>query len=586
LHPVDVTILIAYAIGIFVLAQWVSLEKNPQTGRRIAGNRWVHLGAVGGALLLARVLASLVFGRAGVAYVVVIAVGLLGLYGLFLVINAQLTARAHGVREKDAQDYFLASRSLPWWAIGTSLIAANISAEQIVGMSGSGYVMGMAIASYEWMAALTLIIVGKWILPVFLKNGIYTMPEFLEKRYSPAVRNVMAVFWLALYIFVNLTSILWLGALAVNAITGLDIQVAITGLALFALLYALYGGLKAVALTDIVQVSLLVLGGIVITWLSLSEVGGGEGVVAGFRELTTRFPEKFDMILSPDNPYYRDLPGLAVLLGGMWVMNVSYWGFNQYIIQRGLAARSVDEAQKGIVLASFLKLLMPFIIVVPGIAALVLVPGLEHTDQAYPSLMAALPVGIKGLVFAALVAAVVASTGSKINSIATIFTMDLFRAWKPGAEQATLVTVGRIVAVVSIVIAIVITKPFLYNFGQGFQYIQNFTGFVTPGICVIFLLGLFWERTTATAAMVAAISTVLMSWAFYQFLPDYPFMNRVGWCFVAGIAIAVGISLAAPKRETALRVDISNVDFRTSTGFNIASVLIIAILAGFYIMWW
>jgi SSS family solute:Na+ symporter len=518
LDPVDLSILIAYAIGIFALAQWVSREK--------------------------------------------------------------------GTHQKDAQDYFLASRALPWWAIGTSLIAANISAEQIVGMSGSGYVMGMAIASYEWMAALTLIVVGKWILPVFLKNGIYTMPEFLEKRYSPAVRNVMAVFWLALYIFVNLTSILWLGALAVNAITGLDLQYAITGLALFALLYALYGGLKAVALTDIVQVSLLVLGGIIITYISLDKVGGDAGVVAGFKELTTRFPEKFDMILSPDNPHYKDLPGLAVLLGGMWMMNVSYWGFNQYIIQRGLAAKSVNEAQKGIVLAAFLKLLMPAIIVLPGIAALVLHPGLERTDQAYPMLMASLPVGIKGLVFAALVAAIVASTGSKINSIATIATMDLFRAWKPNTEQKKLVTVGRIVAVASIVIAIIITKPFLSNFGQGFQYIQNFTGFVTPGICVIFLLGLFWARTTATAAMVSMLATVVISWLFYQYLPDYPFMNRVGWCFVAGILIAVVISLMSPKREAAMRVDITNVDFSTGTFFNVAALVVVGVLGLLYYIWW
>ena len=506
-------------------------------------------------------------------------IAILVIYAIGIFLLAQWVSREKGTHKKDAQDYFLASRALPWWAIGTSLIAANISAEQIVGMSGSGYVMGMAIASYEWMAALTLIIVGKWILPVFLKNGIYTMPEFLERRYSPGVRTVMAIFWLALYIFVNLTSILWLGSLAVNAITGIDLQIAITGLALFALLYALYGGLKAVALTDIVQVSLLVAGGIIITWISLDKVGGDAGVVAGFRELTTRFPDKFDMILSPENPYYRDLPGLAVLLGGMWMMNVSYWGFNQYIIQRGLAAKSVNEAQKGIVLAAFLKLLMPAIIVLPGIAALVLSPGLERTDQAYPSLMAMLPVGIKGLVFAALVAAIVASTGSKINSIATIFTMDLYRAARPNTEQKTLVTVGRIVAVVSVVIAIVITKPFLANFGQGFQYIQNFTGFVTPGICVIFLLGLYWARTTATAAMVSMIATVVMSWVFYKFLPDYPFMNRVGWCFVAGMVIAIAISLASPQKEAAMRVDIKNVDFRTGTGFNIASAVIVLILA-------
>jgi solute:Na+ symporter, SSS family len=513
-------------------------------------------------------------------------IAIVAIYAVFIFVLAQWVSREKDQHQKSAQDYFLASRALPWWAIGTSLIAANISAEQIVGMSGSGYVMGMAIASYEWMAALTLIVVGKWILPVFLKNGIYTMPEFLEKRYSPAVRNVMAVFWLALYIFVNLTSILWLGSLAVNAIAGVDLQVAITGLAVFALAYALYGGLKAVALTDIVQVSLLVLGGIIITYISLDKVSDGAGVIAGFHILTTKFPDKFDMILSPDSPHYKDLPGLAVLLGGMWMMNVSYWGFNQYIIQRGLAAKSVNEAQKGIVLAAFLKLIMPAIIVVPGIAALVLVPGLERTDQAYPSLMAMLPTGIKGIVFAALVAAIVASTGSKINSIATIFTMDLYRAARPNTEQKTLVFVGRIVAVVSVVIAVFITKPFLSNFGQGFQYIQNFTGFVTPGICVIFLLGLFWARTTATAAMVSMLATVLLSYVFYKYLPDYPFMNRVGWCFVAGIVIAVAISLMTPKSTAALRVDIDNVDFKTGTFFNVAALIVVGTLAVLYAIWW
>ena len=513
-------------------------------------------------------------------------IAILAIYAIGIFLLAQWVSREKGTHEKDAQDYFLASRALPWWAIGTSLIAANISAEQIVGMSGSGYVMGMAIASYEWMAALTLIIVGKWILPVFLKNRIYTMPEFLEKRYSPGVRTVMAVFWLVLYVFVNLTSILWLGSLAVNAITGLDLQVAITGLALFALAYALYGGLKAVALTDIVQVSLLVIGGIIITWIALEKVGDGAGIVAGFKTLTARYPDHFDMILSPESKYYRDLPGLAVLLGGMWMMNVSYWGFNQYIIQRGLAAKSVNEAQKGIVLAAFLKLVMPAIIVLPGIAALVIVPGLAHTDQAYPSLMAMLPTGIKGLVFAALVAAIVASTGSKINSIATIFTMDLFRSARPQTTQHTLVNVGRIVAVVAIIVAVLITKPLLSNFSQAFQYIQNFTGFVTPGICVIFLLAIFWERTTATAAMVSAIATVVMSWAFYRYLPDYPFMNRVGWCFVAGMVIAVVISLASPPRSTALKVDIKNVDFKTSASFNIASLIVIVILAFLYYIWW
>ena len=513
-------------------------------------------------------------------------IAILAIYAVGIFVLAQWVSREKGTHQKDAQDYFLASRALPWWAIGTSLIAANISAEQIVGMSGAGYVLGMAIASYEWMAALTLIVVGKWILPVFLKNGIYTMPEFLEKRYSPAVRTVMAVFWLVLYIFVNLTSILWLGALAVNAIAGLDLQVSITALALFALAYALYGGLKAVALTDIVQVTLLVAGGIIITWISLDKVGGDAGVIAGFNVLTEKLPEKFDMILSPDNPHYKELPGLAVLLGGMWMMNVSYWGFNQYIIQRGLAAKSVNEAQKGIVLAAFLKLIMPFIIVVPGIAAILLVPDLEKGDQAYPSLMAMLPVGIKGLVFAALVAAIIASTASKINSIATIFVMDLYRPAKPQTAQTTLVNVGRVVAVIAVIIAVAITKPILGKVDQAFQYIQDFTGFVTPGICVIFLLGLFWERTTSMAAMVAALATVVMAVAFKFALPDYPFLDRVGWCFLAGMVLAIVISLASPKRETALQVDIKNVDFKTGTGFNVAAVFVVAVVAFLYYIWW
>jgi SSS family solute:Na+ symporter len=514
-------------------------------------------------------------------------IAILAIYAVGIFLLAQWVSREKGAHKKDAQDYFLASRALPWWAIGTSLIAANISAEQIVGMSGSGYVMGMAIASYEWMAALTLIIVGKWILPVFLKNGIYTMPEFLERRYSPGVRTLMAVFWLVLYVCVNLTLILWLGALAVNTITGINMWAAIIGLALFALLYALYGGLKAVALTDIVQVSLLVAGGIFITWIALDKVSDGAGVVAGFKVLTDRFPEKFDMILSPDNPNYVKLPGLAVLLGGMWMMNVSYWGFNQYIIQRGLAAKSVNEAQKGIVLAAFLKLLMPAIIVLPGIAALVLVPDLGiNNDRAYPSLMAMLPVGIKGLVFAALVAAVIASTASKINSIATIFTMDLYLPARPNTEKHKLVTVGRIVAVVATLIAIGITQPILSNFNEAFQYVQDFTGFVTPGICVIFLLGLFWERTTATAAMVAALVTVLMSAAFWLWLPTYPFMNRVGWCFVVGMVLAIGISLASPKRQTALKVDIKNVDFSTGSFFTVAALFVGGVLGYLYYTWW
>lgn len=508
------------------------------------------------------------------------------IYAVGIFILAQWVSREKGQHEKNAQDYFLASRSLPWWAIGTSLIAANISAEQIIGMSGSGYVIGLGIASYEWMAALTLIIVGKYFLPIFLKNGIYTMPEFLEKRYSPAVRNVMAIFWLGVYIFVNLTSILWLGATAVHTVTGMQVQTALIAIGAFAGAYALYGGLKAVALTDVIQVSLLVLGGLLISYIALDRISAGTGIVAGFDILLTQFPDKFDMILSADNPNYKDLPGLSVLLGGLWVMNVSYWGFNQYIIQRALAAKSVQEAQKGIVLAAFLKLLMPIIIVLPGIAALVLAPDLARPDEAYPHLMALLPTGILGLVFAALVAAIIASLGSKINSVATIFTMDLYRSMRPQTSERRLVTIGRIAAAAGLILAIVSARPLLGSFDQAFQYIQEFTGFFTPGICVIFLLGMFWERTTAAAALVAAIASAGLSLAFKLALPEVPFMNRVGYVFLLCFALAIVISLVQPRSTAAVRVELKNIDYSTTTGFNVAAVIVIAILTFLYWRFW
>ena len=513
-------------------------------------------------------------------------IAIVGIYAVSIFALAQWVSREKGAHKKDAQDYFLASRALPWWAIGTSLIAANISAEQIIGMSGSGYVIGLGIASYEWMAAITLIIVGKYFLPIFLKNGIYTMPEFLERRYSTSVRTVMAIFWLGVYVFINLTAILWLGATAVHTVAGVEVQTALIALALFAGAYALYGGLKAVALTDIVQVSLLVLGGLIISFIALNKISGHAGVIAGFHELTMRFPEKFKMILPPGNPYYKDLPGVSVLLGGMWVMNISYWGFNQYIIQRALAAKSVREAQKGIVLAAFLKLLMPVIIVLPGIAAVALAPNLARPDEAYPHLMAMLPTGILGLVFAALVAAIVASMGSKINSIATIFTMDVYRPLRPQASQRHLVWVGRATAAAALLIAIIMAKPLLGSFDQAFQYIQEFTGFFTPGICVIFLLGMFWERCTAAGALVAAIASFVLSCLLWRFWPSLPFMDRVGWVFLACLALAVVISLAQPRRESALRVELKQIDYSTSAGFNVAALAITAILIGLYATWW
>ena len=522
---------------------------------------------------------------------------------------AQYVSRDRGGHRKDSSDYFLASKNLPWWAIGASLIAANISAEQIVGMSGSGYAIGLAIASYEWMAALTLLIVGKFFLPIFLANEIYTMPQFLQQRFWPTIRTVMAVFWLVLYIFVNLTSIIWLGSLAVTQVAGINQDLALFGLGAFALVYQLRGGLKAVALTDIVQVTLLVFGGLVIAYLTLDKIGAGQGVLAGFTQLTTRLPERFDMILSPDSPFYKDLPGISVLVGGMWIANLSYWGFNQYIIQRALAARSLSEAQKGVVFAAFLKLLMPVIIVLPGIAAVILAPNLAKPDQAYPSMMALLPIGLLGLVFAALIAAIIASTASKINSIATIFTLDIYAKLKgisSRAEDAAhdetatadherhLVRVGRIAAGVAIVAAILTARPLLGNLDQAFQYIQEFSGFVTPGITVIFLLGLFWPRATEAGALTGAVASVALSfmlwfpaeWGGIGTLNAIPFMNRMLIVFFLSLALAVIVSLARPVGAGRNLITMQSVSFRTTAGFNLASVVIFAILIALYATWW
>jgi len=531
--------------------------------------------------------------------VVVIAYAI-GIFGL-----AQWVSRDKAGATKDSSDYFLASKNLPWWAIGASLIAANISAEQIVGMSGSGYAIGLAIASYEWMAALTLLIVGKFFLPIFLRNEIYTMPQFLEQRFGPTIRTVMAVFWLILYVFVNLTSIIWLGSIAVTQVAGVNQDMALIGLGAFALLYQLRGGLKAVALTDIVQVTLLVLGGLVVAYLTLTKIGGDSGVIGGFQELTRRVPDHFDMILSPDNPHYKDLPGIAVLVGGMWIANLSYWGFNQYIIQRALAAKSLAEAQRGVVFAGFLKLLMPVVIVLPGIAAVVLAPNLAKPDQAYPTMMALLPTGLLGLVFAALIAAIIASTASKINSIATIFTLDIYAKLKgvqsraeDGADKAAyethLVRVGRIAAVVSIIIAMFTARPLLGSLDQAFQYIQEFSGFVTPGITVIFLLGLFWPRATEAGALVGAVASVVLSFVFWfpakwggiEALNAVPFINRMGIVFLASLALAVIVSLARPAAGGSNRIRMEGVRFNTTTGFNVAAVVIILILIGLYATWW
>ncbi|CEN52124.1 Sodium/glucose cotransporter [Capnocytophaga canimorsus] len=422
---------------------------------------------------------------------------------------------------KTAEDYFLASKSLPWWAIGASLIAANISAEQFIGMSGSGFALGLAIASYEWMAALTLIIVGKYFLPIFIEKGLYTIPEFIEKRYSTNLKSILAIFWVALFVFVNLTSVLFLGGKALQVVLGVDPVYAMIGLALFAAAYSLWGGLSAVAWTDVIQVALLVVGGLITAYIALDHVTPNGGVINGLQHIFDVAPGHFKMILEKSHPEYMNLPGIAVLVGGLWVANLYYWGFNQYIIQRTLAAKSLKESQKGIVFAAFLKMIVPVLVVIPGIVAYVMYQGGNGTavidgvkeafvgadgnimnDNAYPWLIKTfIPSGIKGLVVAALAAAIVSSLASMLNSTATIFTMDIYKQnINKNASQKQLVNVGRISAAVALVIALFVA-PALGNINQMFQYIQEYTGLVSPGILAVFMMGLFYKRATNKGAI-------------------------------------------------------------------------------------
>ena len=507
-----------------------------------------------------------------------------------LLVLALWISRNEANHERNTEDYFLASKSLPWWAIGASLIASNISAEQIIGMSGSGFAMGLAIASYEWMAALTLIVVGKYLLPIFLKNEIYTMPQYLEQRFDNKVKTTLAVFWIVVYVFVNLTAVLWLGGLAIESVAGVDALFGMIFLALFSIAYSLYGGLKAVAFTDILQVVLLVFGGLLLSYIALDKIADGEGLLIGFGILTDKLPGHFDMILSPDNPFYKDLPGISVLIGGMLVMNFSYWGFNQYIIQRALAAKDIKEAQKGIAFAAYLKILMPLIVVLPGIAAVVLYPDISRPDLAYPTMMNLMPIGIKGLVFAALVAAIVSSLASMTNSISTIFTMDLYSQLKPKESQKHYVFVGRMATLISLIIGLIMAEPLLGKFEQAFQYIQEFTGFFTPGITVIFLLGMFYKGTTAQGALSAAVGSAVLSFALMMLWPELPFMDRVGLVFLLCIVLALVVSFITKPSANAINtdhsVDLSQVSFATSTGFNLSALGVVVILTALYTFWW
>ena len=515
--------------------------------------------------------------------------------------------------QKNAEDYFLASKSLPWWAIGASLIAANISAEQFIGMSGSGFASGLAIASYEWMAAITLIIVGKYFLPIFIEKGLYTIPEFVEKRYSTNLKTILAVFWIALYVFVNLTTVLYLGSLALETIMGVPMMYGVVGLALFAAAYSLYGGLSAVAWTDVIQVVFLVIGGLVTTYLALNTVSDGQGMFAGLNTIYEAVPERFAMILDESNPEYKNLPGIAVLVGGMWVANLYYWGFNQYIIQRTLAAKSLKEAQKGILFAAGLKLVIPLIVVIPGIAAYVMVndpeimarlgaaglenlPTAEQADKAYPWLLQFLPTGLKGVAFAALAAAIVSSLASMLNSTSTIFTMDIYKQYinKTASDKAT-VNMGRISAAVALIIACIMA-PLLGNLDQAFQFIQEYTGVVSPGILAVFMLGLFWKKTTNKGAIFGALLSIPIAmyfkvapkgWSTSAFFVDVPFMHQMGYTvLLTMLVIAIYSYLQHKGADDEKGIDITKELFKTSPLFNIGSFAIILVLVALYSVFW
>jgi solute:Na+ symporter, SSS family len=511
------------------------------------------------------------------------------LYALLMLGVAHFLAPNKDHRDADNLDSALRTRTLPWWAIGTSLIAANISAEQIIGMSGSAYALGLAIASYEWTAAMALLIVGKYLLPIFLKNRIHTMPEFLRRRYGRNIQLIMAIFWLVLYVFVNLTAVLWLGATAVNIVTGLPMIESLILLGLFAGNFALYVGLKAASATDVVQVSMLVLGGLVIVCIALERISGvGDiaGVAMGLQTLAHDLPGHFHLILTPDNPYYKYLPGTAVIFGGMWIVHISYWGFNQYILQRTLTAASVREAQKGVVLAAFLKLLIPVLVVLPGIAAVQLVGSLPRPDAAYPTLMIQLPHGLMGFVFIALVAAIVASMGSTLSSIATIFTRDVVKAVHPTAGDRLMTITGRFTAIVALAISMIAAWLLMQNVDQAFQYIQEFTGFITPGVVVIFLCGIFWPKASETGALAAAAGTVLASAGFKLLTPELPFLHRMGWVLLICFVLMVLGSLLSKPKPQGSEIDIAGVDYSTSGGYNVACLAIVAILATVYTIWW
>ena len=513
--------------------------------------------------------------------------------------------------EKNTEDYFLAGKSLPWWAIGASLIAANISAEQFIGMSGSGFAIGLAIASYEWMSALTLIVVAKYFMPIFIEKKLYTIPEFIEVRYNKNLKTILAIFWIALFIFVNLTSVLFLGAKAVDTIIGNGdgslIVYAVIGLGLIAIAYSLYGGLSAVAWTDVVQVIMLVFGGLIATLFALNYVTPEGGIINGINHIYQAAGDKFQMILSRNNPEYFNLPGIAVLIGGMWVANLYYWGFNQYIIQRALAAKSIKEAQRGLAFAGFLKLIIPLIVVIPGIIAFVMytqpegttvIPGVQEAftringsinyDKAYPWLIRVfVPTGLKGIVIAALVAAIVSSLASMLNSTSTIFTMDIYKNYiNREASEKRMVNIGRLTSVGALLIAGFLA-PLMGNIPQMFQYIQEYTGLVSPGILAVFLMGLFWKKSTSKAAIAGILISIPLALLLKLPAVELPWMDQMLYTMLLTMVVIAGISMTtSPDVDDPKGIPLTSETFKTDSVFNISAYAIMIILVMLYAVFW
>jgi SSS family solute:Na+ symporter len=526
----------------------------------------------------------------------------------------------------NTKDFFLAEGSLTWWAIGASLIASNISAEQFIGMSGEGFFVGIAVAAYEWIAAIALIIIAVWFIPVYLKNKIYTMPQFLKMRYNETVALIMAVFWLFLYVFVNLTSILYLGAVAINGLSGGEyLHVIMLGLAFFALIITL-GGMKVIGYTDVIQVAVLIIGGLATTYLALTMVsekfGLGSDAIAGFKVMMKDAPEHFKMILPKPTAAssqieidrYVVLPGIAMYFAGQWIVNLNYWGCNQYITQRALGA-NLQTARTGILFAGFLKLMMPVIVMLPGIAAYVLyknghLPQLEggSKDGAYSAILGFLPNGLKGLSIAALTAAIVASLAGKANSISTIFTLDIYKKYfDKDADEKKLVWVGRATIWLAMLIAVIFTWEDLLGIGGegGFTFIQKYTGFISPGVFAMFILGMFWKRTTGVAAIAGVLTGFLLSvffnsfavpmfgtnTLFYTAYPDgkggfvIPFLICMGLSFLFTMIVMVLLSLAGPKvNPKAFELDKEMFKLKPSTIVMI--VLTLMILTALYAKFW